>query len=74
MKNWVKQDDDLDSKLRVWVAEVETGKAKPLFQSPDMFLNAVFDKYGPFSAEPCKIGTGRVKGQNGMGQPGRGEG
>lgn len=39
------QEDDGGSKLRVWVADVETGKAKPLFQSPDMFLNAVFDNY-----------------------------
>ncbi|XP_071701457.1 probable glutamyl endopeptidase, chloroplastic [Rutidosis leptorrhynchoides] len=39
------QDDDGDSKLRVWVADVETGKARPLFQSPDVFLNAVFDNY-----------------------------
>ncbi|KAI7748453.1 hypothetical protein M8C21_007611 [Ambrosia artemisiifolia] len=40
------QDDDDDgSKLRVWVADVETGKAKPLFHSPDVFLNAVFDNY-----------------------------
>ncbi|KAL4572179.1 hypothetical protein LXL04_018948 [Taraxacum kok-saghyz] len=39
------QDDDGGSKLRVWVADVETGKAKPLFQSPDVFLNAIFDNY-----------------------------
>ncbi|XP_076958929.1 putative glutamyl endopeptidase, chloroplastic [Bidens hawaiensis] len=38
-------DDDGDSKLRVWVADVETGKAKPLFKSPDVVLNAVFDNY-----------------------------
>ncbi|EOX95263.1 Prolyl oligopeptidase family protein [Theobroma cacao] len=32
-------------KLRVWVADVETGMARPLFQSPDIYLNAVFDNY-----------------------------
>ncbi|KAL6965741.1 hypothetical protein U1Q18_036796 [Sarracenia purpurea var. burkii] len=31
--------------LRVWVADVETGKARPLFQSPDTYLNAVFDNF-----------------------------
>ncbi|GAV83615.1 Peptidase_S9 domain-containing protein [Cephalotus follicularis] len=36
---------DEEEKLRVWVADVETGKARPLFQSPDIFLNAVFDNY-----------------------------
>ncbi|CAH1453392.1 unnamed protein product [Lactuca virosa] len=39
------EEDDVGSKLRVWVADVETGKAKPLFQSPDVFLNAIFDNY-----------------------------
>ncbi|KAF5801045.1 putative acylaminoacyl-peptidase [Helianthus annuus] len=39
------QEDDIGSKLRVWVADVETGKAKPLFHAPDVFLNAVFDNY-----------------------------
>ncbi|OVA16766.1 Peptidase S9 [Macleaya cordata] len=34
-----------NSKLRVWVADVETGEARPLFQSPDIYLNAVFDNY-----------------------------
>ncbi|XP_059659387.1 probable glutamyl endopeptidase, chloroplastic isoform X2 [Cornus florida] len=33
------------SKLRVWVADVETGKARPLFQSPDIYLNAIFDNF-----------------------------
>lgn len=33
------------SKLRLWVADVETGKARPLFQSPDIYLNAVFDNF-----------------------------
>lgn len=39
------QEDDGGSKLRVWVADVESGKARPLFQSPDVFLNAIFDNY-----------------------------
>lgn len=39
-------DEDIsDSKLRVWIAEVETGKARPLFQSSDICLNAVFDNF-----------------------------
>ncbi|PKA48503.1 putative glutamyl endopeptidase, chloroplastic [Apostasia shenzhenica] len=33
------------SKLRVWVADVKTGKARPLFQSPDIYLNAIFDNF-----------------------------
>ena len=43
------EQEDGGGKLRVWVADVETGKAKPLFQSPDVFLNAIFDKCEPFS-------------------------
>ncbi|KAI3693810.1 hypothetical protein L1987_76762 [Smallanthus sonchifolius] len=39
------QEDDGGSKLRVWIIDMETGKAKPLFHSPDVFLNAVFDNY-----------------------------
>ncbi|XP_057483830.1 probable glutamyl endopeptidase, chloroplastic isoform X3 [Actinidia eriantha] len=38
-------EDNNSSKLRIWVAEVETGKARPLFQSPDIHLNAVFDNF-----------------------------
>lgn len=41
----VDEEESNSSKLRVWVADVETGKAKPLFQSPDIFLNAIFDNY-----------------------------
>ncbi|XP_064978877.1 probable glutamyl endopeptidase, chloroplastic isoform X5 [Musa acuminata AAA Group] len=41
----VDEEENNSSKLRVWVADVESGKARPLFQSPDIFLNAVFDKY-----------------------------
>lgn len=42
---YFKQEDGISSMLRVWVADVETGKARPLFESSDVFLNAVFDKY-----------------------------
>ncbi|KAJ6343753.1 hypothetical protein OIU76_005490 [Salix suchowensis] len=38
-------EDNSSSKLRVWVANVETGKAQPLFQSPNVYLNAIFDNY-----------------------------
>lgn len=41
----VDEEDRSSSMLRVWVANVETGKARPLFQSPDIFLNAVFDNF-----------------------------
>ncbi|KAJ0975577.1 hypothetical protein J5N97_017542 [Dioscorea zingiberensis] len=37
-------DDENSSKMKVWVADVETGSARPLFQSPDIYLNAIFDK------------------------------
>lgn len=33
------------SKLRVWIAHVETGKAKPLFESPDVCPNAVYGSF-----------------------------
>lgn len=33
------------SMLKVWVADIETGKASPLFQSPDIYLNAVFENF-----------------------------
>lgn len=42
---FVYQGDGSSSKLRVWVANVDTGKARPLFESPDVYVNAVFDKY-----------------------------
>ncbi|XP_074368396.1 putative glutamyl endopeptidase, chloroplastic [Apium graveolens] len=41
----VGEEDDSSSKLRVWFADVETGKARPLFQSPDICLNAIFDNF-----------------------------
>ena len=33
------------SKLRVWVADVETGTIMSLFQSLDIYLNAIFYSY-----------------------------
>ncbi|KAJ8492061.1 hypothetical protein OPV22_013782 [Ensete ventricosum] len=39
------EEDNNSGKLRLWVADVESGKARPLFQSPDIFLNAVFDNF-----------------------------
>ncbi|KAL0435979.1 UNVERIFIED_CONTAM: putative glutamyl endopeptidase, chloroplastic [Sesamum radiatum] len=33
------------SMLKVWVADIEAGKARPLFEAPDIFLNAVFDNF-----------------------------
>ncbi|CAK9152902.1 unnamed protein product [Ilex paraguariensis] len=41
----VDEEDDSGNKLRVWVADVETGKARPLFHSPDIYLNGVFDNF-----------------------------
>ncbi|KAK2418822.1 putative glutamyl endopeptidase, chloroplastic [Trifolium repens] len=41
----VTEEDNNTSKLSVWIADVETGKARPLFQSPDVYLNAVFENY-----------------------------
>ncbi|KAK8554662.1 hypothetical protein V6N13_093637 [Hibiscus sabdariffa] len=39
------EEDSSSGKLRVWVADVETGTARPLFQSQEIYLNAVFDNY-----------------------------
>ncbi|XXG79118.1 hypothetical protein AAC387_Pa09g0259 [Persea americana] len=41
----VDEEDNNISKLRVWVADVESGKAWPLFQSPDIYVNAIFDNF-----------------------------
>ncbi|XP_057995370.1 probable glutamyl endopeptidase, chloroplastic isoform X1 [Hevea brasiliensis] len=41
----IRVDEEDNSTLRLWVADVETGKARPLFQSPDVYLNAIFDNY-----------------------------
>jgi len=39
------EEDNTISKLTVWVADIETGYARPLFQSPDIHLNAIFDNF-----------------------------
>ncbi|GLT71893.1 hypothetical protein SLA2020_438780 [Shorea laevis] len=41
----VDEEESGSGKLTVWVADVETGKARPLFQSPDIYLNAVHGNY-----------------------------
>ncbi|KAM5575988.1 putative glutamyl endopeptidase, chloroplastic [Rosa sericea] len=38
-------DENTSSKLKVWVAQVETGAARPLFESHEYCLNAVFDNF-----------------------------
>ncbi|KAJ4955399.1 hypothetical protein NE237_012182 [Protea cynaroides] len=38
-------EENSSSKLRVWVADVETAKARPLFQSSDIYVNAIFDNF-----------------------------
>ncbi|KAF3322681.1 putative glutamyl endopeptidase [Carex littledalei] len=39
------EEDNTSSKLTVWVADVESGKARPLFNSPDVYLNSVFESF-----------------------------
>ncbi|GFQ01565.1 probable glutamyl endopeptidase chloroplastic [Phtheirospermum japonicum] len=39
------EEDGSSSMLRLWVADIETGQARPLFQAPNIFLNAVFDNF-----------------------------
>ncbi|XP_028215862.1 probable glutamyl endopeptidase, chloroplastic isoform X4 [Glycine soja] len=41
----VNEEDHDSSKLTVWIADVKTGIARKLFQSPNVHLNAVFDNY-----------------------------
>ncbi|XP_027924709.1 probable glutamyl endopeptidase, chloroplastic isoform X1 [Vigna unguiculata] len=41
----VNEEDSDSSKLTVWIADVKTGKARELFKSPNVHLNAVFDNY-----------------------------
>ncbi|CAI9105502.1 OLC1v1004433C1 [Oldenlandia corymbosa var. corymbosa] len=45
-----KEEDSINRhKLRVWVAEAKTGKARDLFRNyPDIYLNAFFDDYDDF--------------------------
>ncbi|CAL0311149.1 unnamed protein product [Lupinus luteus] len=39
------EEDNNSSKFGVWIADVEIGESRPLFQSPNVYLNAVFDNY-----------------------------
>lgn len=39
------EEDGSNSMLSLWVADVVTGKSRPLFHAPDIFLNAVFDNF-----------------------------
>ncbi|KAG0486693.1 hypothetical protein HPP92_008788 [Vanilla planifolia] len=39
------EEDNTCSKLRVWVADVNSGMARPLFCSDDVYLNAIFDNF-----------------------------
>ncbi|XP_021839183.2 probable glutamyl endopeptidase, chloroplastic [Spinacia oleracea] len=41
----VDEDNGGNGKLQVWVADVETGQAKPLFHSAEIYVNAVFDNF-----------------------------
>ncbi|KAK3151408.1 hypothetical protein QOZ80_3AG0245450 [Eleusine coracana subsp. coracana] len=41
----VDEEDNKSGKLRVWVADVESGEARPLFKSPEIYLNAIFDSF-----------------------------
>ncbi|XP_047309328.1 probable glutamyl endopeptidase, chloroplastic [Impatiens glandulifera] len=39
----VRVDEEDGGKLKVWIADVQTGKSRSLFQSSDVYLNAIFD-------------------------------
>ncbi|KZV39931.1 putative glutamyl endopeptidase, chloroplastic [Dorcoceras hygrometricum] len=39
------EEDGSSSRLSLWVADVETGECRPLFQASNIFLNAVFDNF-----------------------------
>ncbi|XP_034579376.1 probable glutamyl endopeptidase, chloroplastic isoform X2 [Setaria viridis] len=43
----VRYEDEVDngSNLALWIADAESGKARPLFKSADIMLNAVFELY-----------------------------
>jgi dipeptidyl aminopeptidase/acylaminoacyl peptidase len=41
----VDEEDNKSGKLRVWIADVESGEAMPLFKSPEIYLNAIFDSF-----------------------------
>ncbi|KAJ3683048.1 hypothetical protein LUZ60_013275 [Juncus effusus] len=39
------EEDNTSSKLAVWVADIASGKARPLFNSSDVYLNPIFDSF-----------------------------
>lgn len=39
------QEDNTSSKLSLWVADVETGQARPLFTTSEIYVNAIFDNF-----------------------------
>lgn len=39
------EEDGSSSMLSLWVADVVTGKSRPIFHAPDIFLNTVFDNF-----------------------------
>ncbi|KAL0371544.1 UNVERIFIED_CONTAM: putative glutamyl endopeptidase, chloroplastic [Sesamum angustifolium] len=39
------EEDGSSGMLKVWVADIEAGKARPLFEAAEIFLNAVFDNF-----------------------------
>ncbi|KAL3648109.1 hypothetical protein CASFOL_009077 [Castilleja foliolosa] len=39
------EEDGSSSMLRLWVADIATGQARPLFQASNIFLNSVFDNF-----------------------------
>eukprot|EP00252_Welwitschia_mirabilis_P024577 TRINITY_DN733_c0_g1_i1.p1 TRINITY_DN733_c0_g1~~TRINITY_DN733_c0_g1_i1.p1 ORF type:complete len:965 (+),score=194.65 TRINITY_DN733_c0_g1_i1:103-2997(+) len=41
----VDQEDGTSSKLSLWVADVETGEARPLFGKSNIYLNTIFDDF-----------------------------
>ncbi|XP_074267857.1 putative glutamyl endopeptidase, chloroplastic [Silene latifolia] len=58
----VEEDDGSSSRLRLWVANVATGLAKPLFQSADVYVNSIFDNFvwlGDSTLLVCTIPTSR---------------
>ncbi|XP_031404753.1 probable glutamyl endopeptidase, chloroplastic [Punica granatum] len=58
----VDEEDSSSSKLQVWVANVETGIARPLFQSTEVHLNAIFDNFvwvDDSTLVVCTIPSGR---------------
>ncbi|CAN6301668.1 unnamed protein product [Urochloa humidicola] len=41
----VDEEDNKSGKMRVWIADVESGEARPLLKSSEIYLNAIFDSF-----------------------------